>query len=51
MNGNMTRDEFNVWVEYAAAERDFTIESLLHARSEDERAELTERLRQELNAK
>ena len=34
-----------------ASERDFTIESLLHARSEDERAELTERLRQELNVK
>ena len=47
----MTRDEFNAWVEHAAAERDFTIESLLHARSEDERAEITERLRQELNVK
>ena len=47
----MTRDEFNAWVEHAAAERDFTMASLLHARSEKEWAEITERLRQELNAK
>lgn len=51
MKGNMTRDEFNAWVEHAAAERDFTIELLLHAHSEDERAEIIEKLRQELNTK
>ena len=51
MKGNMTRDEFNAWVEHAAAERDYTIELLLYARSEEESAEITERLRQELNAK
>ena len=51
MKGNMTRDEFNAWVEHAAAERDFTMELLLNARSEDERAEITEQLRQKLNEK
>ena len=51
MKGNMTRDEFNAWVEHAAAERDYTIELLLYARSEEERAEITERLRQKLNEK
>ena len=51
MKGNMTRDEFNAWVEHAAAERDFTIDLLLNARSEKERAEITEQLRQKLNAK
>ena len=51
IKGNMTRDEFNAWVERAAAERDFTIELLLHTQSADKRAEITERLRQELNAK
>ena len=51
MKGNMTRDEFNAWAEHAAAERDFAMELLMSARSENERAEITERLRQELNAK
>ena len=51
MKGNMARDEFNTWVEHAAAERDFTMELLLNARSESERAEIAERLRQGLNEK
>ena len=51
MKGNMARDEFNAWVEHAAAERDFAMELLLNAHSENEKAEITERLQQKLNEK
>lgn len=49
MKGNMSREEFNAWVEHAAAQRDFTIELLKAAKSEEERARHIEALREELN--
>ena len=49
MKGNMTRDEFNAWVEHAAAERDFTIDRLAVAKSEEEKARYIEELREDLN--
>ena len=49
MKGNMGREEFNAWVEHAAAQRDFTIELLKVARSEEERAQHLETLREDLN--
>ncbi len=49
MKGNMNREEFNAWVEHAAAQRDFTIELLKAARSEEERAQRLETLREGLN--
>lgn len=49
MKGNMGREEFNAWVEHAAAQRDFTIELLKAAKSEEERARQIETLREELN--
>ena len=49
MKGNMSREEFNAWVEHAAAQRDFTIELLKVAKSEEERARHIEALREELN--
>ncbi len=49
MKGNMNREDFNAWVEHAAAERDFTIETLKTAKSEEEKARRLEELREELN--
>lgn len=49
MKGNMSREEFNAWVEHAAAQRDFTIELLKAAKSEEERARHIEALREDLN--
>lgn len=49
MKGNMGREEFNAWVEHAAAQRDFTIELLKAAKSEEERARHIEALREDLN--
>ena len=49
MKGNMSREEFNAWVEHAAAQRDFTIELLKAAKSEEERARQIEALRENLN--
>lgn len=49
MKGNMSREEFNAWVEHAAAQRDFTIELLKVAKSEEERARHIEALREALN--
>ncbi|MCX4371808.1 MAG: DUF6076 domain-containing protein [Dysosmobacter sp.] len=49
MKGNMNREEFNAWVEHAAAQRDFTIELLKVAKSEEERAQHLEALREDLN--
>ena len=49
MKGSMTREDFNAWVEHAAAERDFTIERLTVAKSTEERTRFIEELRMELN--
>ena len=49
MKGNMSREEFNAWVEHAAARRDFTIGLLKAAKSEEERARHIETLREDLN--
>lgn len=49
MKGNMSREEFHAWGEHAAAQRDFTIELLKTAKSEEERARHIEALREELN--
>ena len=49
MKGNMSREEFDAWVEHAAAQRDFTIELLKVAKSEEERARQIEALREDLN--
>ena len=49
MKGNMTREDFNVWVEHAAAKRDFTIELLKHDKSDAERAHRLETFRKDLN--
>ena len=49
MKGNMTREDFNVWVEHAAAERDFTIDRLAAVKSEEEKARFIEELRENLN--
>ena len=49
IKGNMSRKDFNAWVEHAASERDFTIERLKVAKSEEERARYIEELRKDLN--
>lgn len=49
MKGNMNREDFNAWVEHAAARRDFTIELLKVAQSEEEKVRQIEKLRDELN--
>lgn len=51
MKGNMTRDEFNTWVEHAASWRDYSMELLRAAGSEEQKAEIMSRLKQELNSK
>lgn len=49
MKGNMSRDNFNAWVEHAAARRDFTIELLKVTKTDEEKVQHIESLRQELN--
>lgn len=45
----MSREDFNAWVEQAAAQRDYTIDLLKVAKSEQEKAQHIEQLREELN--
>lgn len=49
MKGNMSREDFNAWVEFAAARRDTTLLLLEGTASVEEKARLIERLREELN--
>ncbi len=49
MKGNMNREDFNAWVEFAAGRRDTTLLLLEGMRDPDQRAGLIERLREELN--
>ena len=49
MKGNMTREDFNAWAEHAAAERDFIIDRLAVAKSEEEKTRYIEELREDLN--
>lgn len=49
MKGNMSREEFNTWVERAAAKRDSTILLLETTKGAEKRAALIEELREELN--
>jgi len=51
MKGNMSREDFNAWVEFAAARRDTTLLHLEGTKSAEERAGLIEHLREELNSK
>lgn len=49
MKGNMSREDFNAWVERAAAKRDSTILLLEATKGAEKRAALIEELRVELN--
>lgn len=49
MKGNMSREDFNEWVEFAAGRRDTTLLLLEGTKSAEEKAGLIERLREELN--
>jgi len=49
MKGNMSREDFNAWVEFAAGRRDTALLLLENTRSAEEKARLIERLRDELN--
>ena len=49
MKGNMDREDFNAWVERAAARRDTTILLLETTKKAEDRAALFEKLREELN--
>ncbi len=49
MKGNMSREDFNAWVEVAAGRRDATLSLLEGAKSAEEKAELIQRLAEELN--
>ena len=49
MKGNMSREDFNAWVERAAAQRDSTILLLETTKSAEKRAALIDELREELN--
>lgn len=49
MKGNMSRDDFNAWVEFAAARRDTTRLRLEGTREPEEQARLIKQLREELN--
>lgn len=51
MKGNMSREDFNAWVEFAAARRDTTLLHLEGAKSAEEKAGLIEQLREKLNSK
>lgn len=49
MKGNMSREEFNAWGEWAADRRDLTIVLLREAGSEEERVQIIEAMREDLN--
>ncbi len=49
MKENMSREDFNAWVEQAAAKRNFTIELLQVTKAEDKKVQLIEELRTEWN--
>jgi len=49
MKGNMSREDFNAWVEFAAAQRDTTLLLLEGTKSAEEKAGLIEQLRENLN--
>jgi len=49
MKGNMSREDFNEWVKYAAGRRDTTLLLLEGTRGSEEKAGLIERLREDLN--
>lgn len=49
MKGHMSREDFNAWVERAAAKRDSTILLLEATKGAEKRAALIEELREELN--
>lgn len=49
MKGNMSREDFNAWVEKAAAQRDSSILLLEATKGAEERSALIEQLREELN--
>ena len=49
MKGNMSREDFNAWVERAAVKRDSTILLLETTKGAEKRAALIEELRVELN--
>jgi len=51
MKGNMSREDFNAWVEFAAARRDTTILLLEGTADRAEKDKLIERLREDLNEK
>ena len=49
MKETMSREDFNAWVEQAAAQRDYTIKLLETAKSEEEKVHCIEQLREKLN--
>ncbi len=49
MKGNMSREDFNAWVEFAAGRRDTALLLLAGMRDPDQRARIIEQLREELN--
>ena len=49
MKGNMSRKEFNAWGEQAAERRDLAVVLLRQADSEEERAQIIEAMREDLN--
>ena len=49
MKGNMSREDFNAWVEMAAAKRDTAILLFEATRDAGERAAFIEELREDLN--
>jgi len=51
MKGSMSREDFNAWVEFAAAQRDTTLLRLEGAKGKEEQSRLIEQLREDLNRK
>ncbi len=51
MKGNMSREDFNAWVEFAAARRDTALLRLEGTSDKEEQSRLIEQLREELNRK
>lgn len=49
MKGNMSREEFKVWAEQAAAERDDAIQKLEAAPEETARVKIISHLKEKLN--
>lgn len=49
MKGNLSRENFNAWVEQAAARRDFIIELLKVIKTDEGKAQRIEKLQEELN--